>query len=204
MHYVASERQGYCFVSPKGRDFHDGSSRKLKSIPLICIWRCLHSAWKLNKPNIKRRWLYMWNLSLAKFNISDSYVHRFAECCMSSGESTFWRNDRSSKEAGVWIASHADVFTSSPQNVCVGGKRLEGREKFSRVRTQRASPTPLRSIAFSCLWFLRPVLYYDWHACYCIINWDKSKTTRSSSNYFMGTKLTQYSVKPPMATISGV
>ena len=148
--------------------------------------------------------VHVWNLSLAKFNISDSYVHRFAECCMSSGESTFWRNDRSSKEAGVWIASHADVFTSSPQNVCVGGKRLEGREKFSRVRTQRASPTPLRSIAFSCLWFLRPVLYYDWHACYCIINWDKSKTTRSSSNYFMGTKLTQYSVKPPMATISGV
>ena len=63
----------------------------------------------------------MWNPSLAKFKISDKYVHRFAECCMSSGESTFWRNDRSLKEAGVWIASHAVVFTSSPQNVYVGG-----------------------------------------------------------------------------------
>lgn len=160
MHYVASERQGYCFVSPKGRDFHDGSSRKLKSIRLICIWRCLHSAWKLNKSNIKRRWLYMWNLSLAKFKISDGYVHRFAECCMSSGESTFWRNDRSSKEAGVWIASHADVFTSSPQNVCVGGKRLEGREGVTNSFARHRVFVPLISPAHPLLW-LAPMLLHN-------------------------------------------
>ena len=37
MHYAASERKGYGFVSLKGRDLHDGSSPKLKSIRPMCI-----------------------------------------------------------------------------------------------------------------------------------------------------------------------